>query len=826
MRNIKILFIVFFSFWSVILLAQAQVNDNCSGAIPLNVGSSNSCSPTLVTIDNNVTGSGVADPGCANYVDGDLWYKLTMPATGGVRIETSSTGSINDTGMAVYSGSCASLSLIRCNDDILTAVNTFSGLNVAEPSGTTVYIRVWKYGGGTGTFNICAFETTPPPVANNDDCSTATLLTLGSTCTTIVGSNNATNSEDIDPTIPGAGCARYNGSDVWYKLIVPSSGHVIIETYENDLSITDGGLAVYSGTCNSGELALLKCNDDGNFNSAYHFERIEFTGLQKDQELFIRVWSYNNSELGTFKICAIDTGSLNDDDDNDGFSENDGDCNDGDSSIYPNATEICDGIDNNCDGNIDEGLTTIDYYPDLDGDGYGDSSAVPTSVCSALQPAGYLDNALDCDDSNASINPDATEVCDGVDNDCDGLVDDDDPSVTGQTTYYVDVDEDGYGDINDTGEGYCSDPGTGYSLNNDDCDDSNASINPEATEVPDNGIDEDCDGADLKTWYLDSDGDTFGDINAVQLSNTQPLNYVADNTDCDDGNVAINPNATEIPENGIDENCDGYDSNIWYADTDMDNYGDPDVSQVSITQPFGFVSDNTDCNDTDSAINPDATEVPDNEIDEDCDGFDLKTWYQDSDGDNYGNPDVSQQSNTKPIGYVSDNTDCDDTNDLVNTPQQYYVDADLDGFGSVTTTMLCESSAPSGYSTNNTDCDDGDPAINPDATEIAGNGIDEDCNPLTEDTLTVDDFNLKLVKIHPVPFKHELFIHLPNATSNTNYEISIFDLLGKTVINRIKHNVDGVLIIKNLENLQQGLYIIKILDIDSRKQVIKRVVKF
>ena len=79
------------------------------------------------------------------------------------------------------------------------------------------------------------------------------------------------------------------------------------------------------------------------------------------------------------------------------------------------------------------------------------------------------------------------------------------------------------------------------------------------------------------------------------------------------------------------------------------------------TQPTGFVSDDTDCDDTNANIYPGATETPDNGIDEDCDGFDLLTWYEDADNDNFGNASVSQTANTQPAGFVPDDTDCDDT---------------------------------------------------------------------------------------------------------------------------------------------------------------------
>ncbi|MCH4554071.1 MopE-related protein [Aestuariibaculum lutulentum] len=756
MNKIGFIFVLLFCFVSKNAFGQVAppVNDICGGAIELPVDISGECTPLLVTVNADVEDSMIADPGCADYQGDDLWYRVIVPSSGGVRIQTSiSDGSITDTGLAVYKGlDCSSLSLISCNDDISNS-SFFSGLTIAESAGTTVYVRVWEYGGSldSGTFNICAFSIVPPPIASNDDCSSAISLDIGVTCSSVIGSNNATNSEDIDPTIPGVGCGSYEGRDVWYTVTIPSSRNIVIETYEDDGSITDAGMAIYSGNCGPNSLSLLSCDDDSNegLNTTFKFERIELTNLSQGQVIYIRIWSFNNSELGTFNICAIDPGSLDDDNDGDGYSENQGDCNDANPSFYPGATEICDGLDNDCDGEIDEGLGLVSYYPDVDGDGHGDNNASPVSVCSALQPIGYVDNNEDCDDTNALINPDASEVADnGIDEDCDGF---------DLKTWYQDADTDTYGDgsqieqSNMQPEGYVSIAG--------DCDDDNATVYPGATELCD-GLDNDCDGAtdeglELISYYLDSDGDGFGDNNAIPTvicADLQPENTVANNEDCDDSTADINPGADEIPDNGIDEDCDGDDLKTWYLDADSDTFGDEFQTMLSNNQPLGYVSNNLDCNDSDENINPGTEDLPDNGIDEDCDGSDLKTWYQDADNDTYGNPNISTESNSQPNGYVSNSDDCNDNVSAINPDAteicdgidnncdgsidegleliSYYPDLDEDGYGdnNAIPVEICSALQPDKTVNNNEDCDDSDPDINPVATEIPDNGIDEDCD--------------------------------------------------------------------------------------------------
>ncbi|OGO12504.1 MAG: hypothetical protein A2Y53_01855 [Chloroflexi bacterium RBG_16_47_49] len=226
---------------------------------------------------------------------------------------------------------------------------------------------------------------------------------------------------------------------------------------------------------------------------------------------------------------------------------------------------------------------------------------------------------VDCNDNDLSIHPGAAEVCNLVDDNCDVQVDE---GV--QNAYYQDADTDSYGNMLVTTLA-CTPP-SGYVSDNTDCDDSNAFVHPGAVEVC-NLLDDNCnaliDEGVQNTYYQDADSDTYGNASMTTLACTQPSGYVSDNTDCNDSNAAIYPGASEVC-NGVDDNCNTQTDegvlNTYYQDSDGDMYGNASVSTQACTALIGYTSDNTDCNDSNAAISPAAAEVCGNGIDDNCNG--------------------------------------------------------------------------------------------------------------------------------------------------------------------------------------------------------------
>lgn len=293
------------------------------------------------------------------------------------------------------------------------------------------------------------------------------------------------------------------------------------------------------------------------------------------------------------------------------------DCDDVRVNVNMAATEACDGVDNDCNGTIDEGVLVMGFA-DADGDGFGDPAA-PLTACPGR--GGFVvGGEPDCDDDDVARNPGQVEVCDSVDNNCDDLIDNDAQSVD----WYLDSDGDGFGNVGSGTVFSCEVPdpdpsGAIYVLVDTDCNDSAAGINPAAAEMCD-GIDNDCNGeADFEIAPGDFEDDDADGI--VDLACGPPRGV-----DCDDLDPATGGGAAEACD-GRDNDCDGrVDEGAtdlqWYWDGDSDGHGtDSDPSKPVIRScmaPPGYVGSAGDCDDSNSGRSPDATETC-NAEDDDCD---------------------------------------------------------------------------------------------------------------------------------------------------------------------------------------------------------------
>jgi hypothetical protein len=415
------------------------------------------------------------------------------------------------------------------------------------------------------------------------------------------------------------------------------------------------------------------------------------------------------------------------------------DCNDTDVSINPEVTEVLyDGIDNDCN------TATLD--DDLDGDGFvnandcndsdatinpatvwyldadGDNYAISTKTQCANPGAGYTATVLplsDCNDTDGSINPDSIEdLANGIDDDCDGEIDEINIGdlIQGGIVFWVDPEDRTQGkvcDIQDAPNRLDWDSAIAY------C---NELVVTRNTVLYDD-------------WYLPS----IDELNLIYDNKTAIITIALDNggdsmpngtygyycssTEFDNGGYTVirdftngNPSnhgnkAFSFNVRAVRSFCSGSAATVWYLDADGDNYAISKTTPQCANPGAGYTTTIlplSDCNDTDVSINPGVTEVLYDGIDNDCD---TATLDDDLDGD----------------GFVNAN-DCNDNDASVNKTTTFYVDTDKDGFGSTATADLCPATAPAGYAAVSGDCDDTNAAVHPGATEVPYDGIDNDCD--------------------------------------------------------------------------------------------------
>ena len=603
---------------------------------------------------------------------------------------------------------------------------------------------------------------------DDDFGSTTTITADDGDCTDTGESTSDQDCNDTDDTIyPGAtetpddgidqDCNGFDTISCFEDLDGDGFGSTVTITAV-DGDCADAGESVNDQDCNDGDSGIYPAGDGQPGGT-----EIPDDGIDQDCNGFDTITCFEDLDLDGFGSTATITADDGDCTDP-GESEVDTDCDDTRADSYPpegsqpGGTEIADdGFDQDCSG-----TDSISCFEDLDEDGFGSTTTITADDGDCDDPGESI-NDQDCDDTDAEFNPNAADPPgDGLDQNCNSV---------DSIECFEDLDEDGFGStVTVTAEDAdCADDGE--SVNDQDCDDDDPDIYPAGdgsaggTETPDDGIDQDCNGFDTITCFEDLDLDGFGTTVTITAADgdcdDSGESYL--DTDCDDTRadsyppVGDQPGGTEIIADGIDQDCDGFDTLTCFADLDLDGFG----STVAISAADGDCADDgesindQDCDDTDPNSypagdgNPGGTETPDDGIDQDCNGWDTITCFQDLDEDGFGSTATitASDGDCTDIGESDLDTDCDDddgsiypgapetTGDAIDQDcnsfdtVRCFQDSDEDGFGSTTTITADDGDcADTGESDLDTDCDDTDDTVYPGAPDTADDGVDQDCS--------------------------------------------------------------------------------------------------